>query len=392
MRRRAFLATLSAAGAAPLGLAFAPKSGDGRLTITGLEVSRLEGRRNQKPLSLDYLTVHTDAGLNGRYGPIDESCLYFLERYFADRLKGEDALAVEAVWDRLFRALASPRGKAAMAALSAVDNALWDLRGRYYEQPVYRLLGGPTRTSIDTYAACMGYSHEPTALRERVEALRREGFHRQKWFFARGPAEGLAGLSENVDLVRRVREALGEDGDAMFDCHAGWNLDYAIDWARRSEPLRPRWVEECFPPEQVENYARLRRETSIAVASGEHLYGRWSVFDYLKSRALNIAQPDPEWSGGVSEIIRICAVASLIDVPVMPHGSNLRAALHVVASQSPAACPLLEYPIEPMKSRLWFEKNPPQPTGGAIALDESPGFGIEFDPARVERRTRVLAV
>ncbi|MGH9665197.1 MAG: enolase C-terminal domain-like protein [Bryobacteraceae bacterium] len=372
-------------------MAFAPEARPDSLKISGLEVWRLEGHAEQKPLSLDYLTIHTDAGIEGTYGPIDDSAIYFLERQFAARLKGQDPLAVEALWDTLFRASESPRGKAVMSALSAVDNALWDLRGRYYGQPVYRLLGGPTRPKIDVYAACMGYSHEPEALRQRIQSLQRQGFNRQKWFFTRGPADGLDGLRENVDLARRVRETLGEDGDAMFDCHAGWNLDYAIAWARQAEPFRPRWVEECFPPEQVMNYARLRRSTSIPVASGEHLYGRWSVFDYLKSWALNIAQPDPEWSGGIGEAVRICAIASLFDVPVMPHASNLRAALHVVASQSPAICPLLEYPVEPMKRRLWFEKNPPHPSGGQIALDEAPGFGIELDSTRVERRTRVLA-
>ncbi|MEO7145121.1 MAG: enolase C-terminal domain-like protein [Bryobacteraceae bacterium] len=392
MQRRDFLTAMSVAAGAPrLGLAFAPGAHQGKLKISGIEVWRVEGHA-ETPLSQLYLTVKTDAGLDGLYGPMDEASLYFLERQFAPRLAGQDPLAVEAIWDRLFHASDAARGKAFMAGLSAIDNALWDLRGRYFEQPVYSLLGGPTRVAVDVYAGCQGFSHAPAALRERVQALARDGFTRQKWFFTRVPADGLDGLAENVALARQVREMLGDDADIMFDCHAGWNLDYAIEWARQAETFRPRWLEEPFPPEQLESFARLRHATSIPIASGEHLYDRWRVHDYLEAWALNIAQPDPEWCGGISEVVRICAIASLYDVQVMPHSTNLRAGLHAVASQSPGVCPLLEYPVAPIQRRMWFEKNPPRPVAGKIALDAAPGFGIELDETRIERKSRVLAV
>jgi len=102
-----------------------------------------------------------------------------------------------------------------------------------------------------------------------------------------------------------------------------------------------------------------------------------------------VVQADPEWCGGVSELVRICALASLFDAQVIPHGHALHAALHVVASQSPMTCPLVEYLILKMESWHHFEKYPPRLDKGRIALPERPGFGIELDEAKVEKRTQL---
>jgi hypothetical protein len=121
------------------------------------------------------------------------------------------------------------------------------------------------------------------------------------------------------------------------------------DWLyfeRLSQVRRPRWMEESFPTEQVESFVQLCRGTSIPVASGEHIYGRWEAAQrYLSAGALNVIQCDPEWCGGISELVKICTVASLHDVQVISHGHSLHATLHVVASQPPVTCPLVEYLI-----------------------------------------------
>ena len=129
----------------------------------------------------------------------------------------------------------------------------------------------------------------------------------------------------------------------MFDAFMGWDLPYALAWAKEAEPFHPRWIEEAFPPDRLESFAALREATSIPVASGEHFYGRWEVERYLAARALHVVQADPEWCGGVSELVKIATLASAHDAHVIPHGHALHAALHVVASQSPATCPMGEY-------------------------------------------------
>jgi L-rhamnonate dehydratase len=420
MQRRKFLYGLAGALAAPPLPAL--QEARGRHRISAVEIWKLEGRReavsgvNQQhqvnPLhvyddlrpkpyhdgeavrrdaaaSALYLKIRTDRGLEGLYGPVDKEAAIVVEQQLRQFLIVKDALAGEAVWDQMHRSNRHSRRGLFMMGISAVDNALWDLRGRYFDAPVYRLLGGPGRASVEAYASCLGYSLEPPTARRRAAAVRDEGFRYEKWFLAYGPGDGPAGLRRNVELVRDLREAVGEDVALMFDAYNGWDLTYALEWARQVERYRPHWIEEAFHPEKVESFAALRRTAGFPVASGEHLYGRWEVEDYLKAGALNVVQADPEWCGGVSELVKICTVASLHDAQVIPHGHSIHAALHVVASQSPMTCPLVEYLILKMQSYYHFEKNPPRPERGHIALSDRPGFGIELDPAKVEKQTLV---
>jgi L-alanine-DL-glutamate epimerase-like enolase superfamily enzyme len=180
---------------------------------------------------------------------------------------------------------------------------------------------------------------------------------------------------------------VGDDVDLMFDAFMGWDLNYAIQWAKQVEQYRPRWIEEAFHPDKMESFAALRRATSVPVATGEHFYGRWEVERFLKAGAITVVQADPEWCGGVTETVKMAAICSAHDAHLIPHGHSLHAAAHVVASQSPMTCPLVENLILKMQSYYWFEKNPPTVTGGRLTLSERPGFGIEFDPAKIERQS-----
>src|SRR5204863_9169075 len=203
---------------------------------------------------------------------------------------------------------------------------------------------------------------------------------------AHGPGEGPDGLMKNVALVKQVRTALGDSAEIMFDAYSGWNLDYAIAWAKLAERYRPRWIEEAFHPEKMDSFVELRKKTSIPVATGEHLYGRWEAYEYLKAGAISVVQSDPEWCGGVTELVKICAIASLYDAQVIPHGHAIHAPLHVIASQSPMTCPMVEYLINKMESYYHFEKRQYNVENGSLALPDAPGFGIEIDDGKVENR------
>jgi L-alanine-DL-glutamate epimerase-like enolase superfamily enzyme len=342
--------------------------------------------RQNSPVTALYLKIKTDGDAEGLYGPIDKEVAIVVDEQLRPFLMGKDALAQEKLWDQLYRSNRHSRRGFFLMAISAVDNTLWDLRGRYFKTPVYRLLGGPSRSSIEAYASCLGYSLEPDKVQARAAALKQEGYRYQKWFLAYGPGDGPEGMKKNVDLVRILRQAVGDDIELMFDVYSGWDLSYALEWAKRVEAYRPRWIEEATQAEKIDSFAQLRKGTSIPVASGEHIQGRWEVYDYLKEGALSVVQCDPEWCGGISELQKICTVASLFDVPVIPHGHSLHAAMHLIASQSPAVCPLAEYLILKMRSYYHFEKNQPAPKGAHFALPESPGFGIELDDARIEAR------
>lgn len=394
-------------------------------TIASLEVFRVEGRReiadahqqfqvqpahiwappaeyvepsqvrtSVRPVSAIYVRVRTKGGAEGLYGPIDHESVPVLQRDLAPWLAGRDALAIETLWDGMHRANRHGRAGHYMMAISAADNALWDLRGRMTGLPVFRLLGG-SRSRVPVYASCLGFSLEAGAVEQTVRRLASEGFRAQKWFFAHGPADGRAGLLKNVDLVRRVRAAAGDETDIMFDAFMGWDLPYALAFIKDVEPFRPRWIEEPFPADMLESFAALSQATSVPIASGEHIYGRWDAERYLAARAIRVLQADPEWCGGTSELVRMCALASVHDAHVVPHGHALRAALHVVASQSPATCPLGEYLLVKMAlpTHPWyfthFEKETLRVERGEVILPDAPGFGIELEPARVEKQTTV---
>ena len=330
-----------------------------------------------------YLTIKTAGGLEGLYGPIDSEAALVIETQLKLFLMGKDALAGETLYDQMYRWNRHARSSYPLMAISAIDNCLWDLRGRYFKTPVYRLLGGPTRPAVEAYGSCLGFSVEPEAAARKAAELKTQGFRNQKWFMAYGPGDGLPGLAKNVELVRVLRQAVGDDVQLMFDAYMGWSLDYAIAWAKQVEQFRPRWIEEAFPPDKLEAFADLHRATSIPVAAGEHIYGRYEANRYLSAHALSVLQSDPEWCGGISELVKVCAIASLYDAQVIPHGHSIHAALHVVAAQSPATCPMVEFLITKMRSYYHFEKRQLTPVNGMIELTDGPGFGIEIDQAKV---------
>ncbi len=351
------------------------------LKVTDVQVLQVTGKNKRKAL---YLKMQTDSGISGLYGPIDSEAALFVERFFKRPLIGQDPLANEAYWDKMFRADRHSRGSHYLIGLSAVDNALWDLRGRLFGLPVYRLLGG-SRQTVQAYASCLGFSQEPSALQAKAHELKAQGYRHQKWFVRdRGPRFGPQGVEEDAKVVRLAREAVGDDVDLMFDAYWQWDLQYALAWARRAEPYRPRWIEEPFQSASLDAFAEFSHKTSIPVATGEHFYGRWDVHEFLKAEAIMVVQADPEWCGGVSELTKICTLASVHGVHVIPHGHSLHAAMHVVASQPLEVCPLVEYLIQKMQTHYEFEKYQPKPVNGLLELPERPGFGIELDESKIQ--------
>ena len=331
-----------------------------------------------------YIRIRTAAGLDGLYGPIEREAAVIVLEDLQHFLIGKDALAGEVLWDEMYRSNRQSRAGIFMMAISACDNALWDLRGKFYGVPVWRLLGGPSREKVEMYASALGFSLELDAVRKRALELKNAGFRYQKWFMGYGPGSGPEGMTKNVELVKTLRETLGDEYEIMFDAYSGWDQDYALEWAKRVEQYRTFWMEEVTHPEKVDSFAAIRKGTSVPLASGEHFYGRWEVERYLQAGTLNVVQADPEWCGGASELVKIGTVASLHDVRVIPHGHSLRAAVHVILSQSPMTFPLGEYLVTKMRNYMHFEKNPILLEQAHIARPTGPGFDIQLDESKIE--------
>jgi L-rhamnonate dehydratase len=336
-----------------------------------------------------FCEIQTDEGVTGLGGPTTLEQGFIIIQQLAPLLLGHDPLATERIWDRLYRSMVHGRKGTPMMALSVVDCALWDLKGKWLGQPVYRLLGGPTRETIPAYASALGYSLEPERVRQRALEIVDQGYTATKWFFRHGPTDGREGITKNVELVRTLREAVGPDVDIMLDCWMSWDVTYTIQMARRLEACHPRWLEEPVLPDKIEQYAEIRRSVEIPIAGGEHEYTRWGLKALMDARAVDVLQPDIYWAGGISEMLKICALASSNDLPVIPHGHSVPATVHLLASQPVNTCPLLEYLIKWNEIHQFFLKRPIKPANGRVTLPREPGIGMELDESKIQDQREI---
>ena len=332
-----------------------------------------------------FVDIETDEGAIGTAGPMPEAVAFIIDRQLKPILVGKDPCATELLWDQMHRLLVHGRQGEAMMAVSAVDCAMWDLKGRVLGQPVHRLLGGPTREEVPAYASMLGYAVEDLGLvRERSLAAQAQGYTAQKWFFRHGPMSGPEGMRKNIDLVRTLRESLGDDDEIMLDCWQSWDLTYAVRMAERIEEFSPRWLEECAMPDRIDTYRELRQRTSIPISGAEHEYTRWGFKRFVDAGALDVLQPDIYWAGGLSEVMKIAAYATVHDLITIPHGHSTPAGIHFSATQSPIHTPYQEYLVKWNEVHQFFLSSPIRPEGGMIKTPETPGMGMDLDPAKID--------
>jgi L-alanine-DL-glutamate epimerase-like enolase superfamily enzyme len=333
-----------------------------------------------------YLEIRTDAGCTGLYGAIDDYQAFLIHRYLRPHLIGRDPLATELLFDQMIRLHRHGRSGMFVAAISAVDCALWDLKGKAWNQPVYRLLGGPTRPGVPAYASMLGFSIEPEAAAKTALEYRDRGFGAQKWFFRHGPADGAAGKAANLALVGALRDSLGPHYPLMFDAFMGWDLAYAMEMVRALEPFNLTWLEEPIPPERIGGLRQIRAAARVPIATGEHVYTRWQVKELLEAGAIDVVQTDPDWTGGISELVKICALASSYGTPVIAHGHSLLPALHVAGAQAAESVPMVEYLIQWQPQKQTFNWARYEPEDGVVTLPDLPGLGLALDEARIEQK------
>jgi len=237
-----------------------------------------------------------------------------VEDAFAHILEGEECLAIEKLWDMMFR-VSKPFGTPGIAtvAISSVDLALWDLAGKLQDRPVYELIGGPARDRIFVYATG-----------NDVDWYRELGFRAFKLACPYGPADGLEGMEKNEERVARARELVGDAAELMLDCYMAFDVEYTVRLAERLRPYRLKWIEEYLIPEDVEAHIAVRQRLPwMTLASGEHFYTRFPYQQMIKHGCLDILQPDIHWVGGLSECIRICHMADAAGLMVCLHGGGL---------------------------------------------------------------------
>lgn len=296
-----------------------------------------------------------------------------IEVHLSSVVEGESAFAHERLWDRMFNStIAYGRKGLVLHAISAVDIAIWDLHGKITQTPVYALLGGPMRESIEVYAT----GPSPSKICEL-------GFWGAKLPLTWGPSEGAEGFDRNIQRARDAREAVGDDFPLLYDCWMALDVDYAVRLAWALEPLGFSWIEEPLLPDDYAGHAELRRRMPprMQLTSGEHEYTARG-HDLLARAGVDILQPDPTWCGGITEMRRIGTVAALHGKRLIPHVGG-QYSYHFLASQPDAF--LAEFPVMTGRGDQIVPQHAPSmrgealPIDGRISLGEVPGFGLELD-------------
>jgi L-alanine-DL-glutamate epimerase-like enolase superfamily enzyme len=246
-----------------------------------------------------------------------------VEGHLRKLLVGENPLNTERLWDIMWRAtLFYGRAGAVIHAMSGVDIALWDLAGKVWGVPVYKLIGGRTWERIPAYATG-----------NDVEQSVRFGYKKIKLALPHGPGQGREGLKKNADLVRRTRELLGPDGQIMIDCWMALTEAYTIELAEIIAPYRVYWLEEVLQPDEYEGFARLNNQIKTTfLATGEHEYTRHGFRRLLVNNSVDIWQPDIAWCGGMTELRHIGSMALASGIPLIPHGGGINEAIHYLVT------------------------------------------------------------
>jgi len=320
-----------------------------------------------------FVEVHTDEGVTGIAPTYARQVM---RPSHIARLKpvvvGEDPMNSARLWAKMY-----PYSD--VGAIGAIDNALWDLRGKILGQPVYRLLGG-VRDRVPVYASG-GYYHEGKTLDDLAKEY--IGFVDAGYVVVKMKVGGLS-VPEDAARVAIVREAIGPEIGLAVDANRAWDLPTATRFVRAVEKYELAWVEEPLAVQDLAGARQLRQRIDAPLAGGEGSAGRWEFRDLIDQGAIDIVQPDCENCGGLTEWMRIAAYASAHWLKVSPHGTHLTAAHAVAATENATSVEGLEelFPWRREVIEHWPVIN------GELSLPQTPGLGIVIDEDAVARGTR----
>ncbi len=339
-----------------------------------------------------YVKVATDEGIVGwgesTCGPLTVANM--VEEIGAT-LVGKDPFRVEEHWQQLYHLYHNVRGGVIqMAAISGIEIALWDIKGKAYGQPVYQLLGGPMRDRIWTYGRFDGATPEACAAHALAEvatgltALKGDPFgHTGLFPSAEAEADAIA-------KVRAVRDAVGPSVELLVECHGRLNPSSAIRYANAIEELRPYVFEEPVPPQNIEAMAKVAAGTSVPLATGERLYTKWGFVELLQKQIVALIQPDICHVGGISEIRKVAAMAEAYYVGIQPH--NPYGPINTIAALQVDAC-TANFMIQEGGHGAWFDQvvvgEFPKQKAGFFDLPKGPGIGLDMDEAALRKHPPV---
>jgi len=333
-----------------------------------------------------FVKLHTDEGVFGVGEPScvgKEQAVVGAVHDLTHFLIGANPFEIERLWQAMYRTVIWRGGPVLMAALSGVEHALWDIKGKALGVPVWELLGGRVRDRVKTYAWIHG--GEPAHYRD--DALRRleEGFRAIKFtpFDGTGVGYSVAHGRRAEARVRAAREAVGEDVDVAIDAHGLLSPINAMEMAKHIEPYGILFYEEPVLPENLDAMADIRRTARIPIATGERLFARYSFKDLLVKQAVDVIQADVGNAGGILEVYKIAAMAEAFYVTMAPHNpwSPLSTAISLHLDAVIPNFLIQEIPTagaHPERARLLVQQIE-QPTDGFLDIPNGPGWGVDLD-------------
>lgn len=299
---------------------------------------------------------------------------WIIEQHLANFAVGKTVDQIGTIWDQMYLStIHYGRKGLVLHAISAVDLALWDLLGKIENKPVYDLIGGKVRDEIDMYA-----TGPNPVIAQKI------GFLGGKLPLIHHPSEGESGFYENVSAFKEAREVVGDDFYLMYDCWMSLDLLYASRLAKALQPYSPKWLEECFIPDDYWSYDSFKRSIpkDILIATGEHEYTFYGFRLLLERKAVDIIQPDITWCGGLTELLKISKLADSNKTITIPHCSGVYSYHFVFANSS---TPFAEFVVQSPdgSSMIPFYhpilKNEPVPHNGKLSLSDEPGFGVQIN-------------
>jgi galactonate dehydratase len=347
-----------------------------------------------------FLKLSTDEGLSGWGEPILEghaSTVAAAVQEIGDFLIGQDPRRIEDIWQQLYRGRFYRGGAVLLSAMAGVDQALWDLKGRYYNIPIYEFFGGLVRDHVRVYSWIGGDrpSDVAQAARDRLDA----GFTAIK-MNATSQMHFIDSYDKIDEVIKRVSEVRAVTGNAFgiaIDFHGRIHKSMAKVLARELEPLHPLFIEEPVLPENDEALREIAHHTSIPIATGERRYSRWDFKRLLQDGYVDILQPDPSHAAGISEVKKIATMAEAYDVAIAPHCPLGPIAL-ATCIQIDASTPnvfiqeqslnihyneksdLLDYLADPT---VFTYRN------GVVKIPDGPGLGISIDEEKVRQAAAI---
>jgi galactonate dehydratase len=334
-----------------------------------------------------FLKIETNAGITG-YGDGTQHFLpYGVDGTLKDLLPyliGEDPERIEYLWQSCFRRRFYRGGPATGAALSAIDQALWDIKGKAYGVPVYQLLGGLARTKVRVYGHVTGNTAAEAAAQAKqrvargITAIRFRAFHS---YDAVDLHDNRLAVEQQIEYLAAIREAVGSKIDLILECHGRYDPQWAIELAQRAEPYKPFLIEDPIRHENPQAMAQVRASTRIPLATGERFHNKWDFRETVVNSYVSYLRPDVCHCGGISEMRKIAALGEVYYQNLIPHNNagplGTAATLH--AALSIPNIELIEAPwVNSDEKPDVVSPYPKVENGFALPL-EGPGLGITFD-------------